>query len=153
MPSRTIYGASFMILTVVEFTMKTGIFASVETRPTATASGEYAIPMITSTWSLMISSCAMRRAVSGLIWPVSRRISSTLRPATVSPCSFWKAAMPKLSPSPARALSPLKENITPIFSGGASTAPARCNGNVNSAKAASAETQRCIMPGGYAALI
>ena len=61
--------------------------------------------------------------------------------------------MPKFSPSPARALSPLNENITPIFNGGsASAAPAFGNGNVSSATAASAETRRCIMPRGYAAL-
>ena len=62
-----------------------GVFASVAIGALASASGVRPKPASTLTLSLTTSSCAIRLVVSGAIPVSSRTISSTLRPATVSP--------------------------------------------------------------------
>ena len=62
-----------------------GTFASVATGAAASASGVSPNPARTLTFSWMTSSCAMRLVVSGASPVSSFTMSSTLRPATVSP--------------------------------------------------------------------
>ena len=62
-----------------------GTFASVATGAAASASGVRPKPASTLTLSCTTISCAMRLVVSGARPVSSLTISSTLRPATVSP--------------------------------------------------------------------
>ena len=62
-----------------------GTFASVATGAAASASGVRPKPASTLTLSCTTISCAMRLVVSGASPVSSLTISSTLRPATVSP--------------------------------------------------------------------
>src|ERR1700678_795703 len=103
--------------------MNVGILALVDTSPTAFALGENTSPIKKSTCSETISSCARRLAVSGALPPSSRLMMTTLRPATVSPCSLKNAAIAASPVLPASVKFPDSVETRPIFNGGAS-APA-----------------------------
>ena len=75
------------MIEVAAFMTIMGFFASDASDATASALGVSPKPARKSTLSLVTSSCATRLATSGT--PVVSLITnSTLRPATVSPCTF-----------------------------------------------------------------
>ncbi len=92
--TRVMYGDFVVIDDVAAFEMIIGTLASVTTGATAIALGVRPKPARNCTLSRVISSCARRFATSGAGPLVSRVISSTFLPATVSPCSFMYAFMP-----------------------------------------------------------
>ena len=82
---RTMYGERVGIIPVAAAITIIGTFASVATGAAASASGVSPKPASTLTLSCTTISCAMRLVVSGARPVSSLTISSTLRPATVSP--------------------------------------------------------------------
>jgi hypothetical protein len=76
------------MIAVAAFMTTMNFLASAETSPAASAFGVSTKPPRMSTLSRTISSWASRLATSGATPPVSRRISSIFRPATVSPFCF-----------------------------------------------------------------
>jgi hypothetical protein len=91
---RAMYGERVVMTDVAALKITIGFFAWVAMSATASASGVSPKPARKSTLSWTTSSCASRRATSGDGPPVSLTITTTLRPATVSPCSFWYAFAP-----------------------------------------------------------
>ena len=85
---RTRYGDFVVMIEVAAFITTMSFFASADTSAAASALGVRTNPARMSTWSRTTSSCARRLATSGAAPPVSRRMNSTLRPATVSPFCF-----------------------------------------------------------------
>ena len=84
-PVRTMNGERVGIIPVAAAMTIIGTLASVATGAAASASGVRPNPASTLTLSCTTSSCAMRLVVSGASPVSSLTISSTLRPATVSP--------------------------------------------------------------------
>src|SRR5262249_2889312 len=81
----------------------------------ASALGVSEKPVSRSTWSRTISSWARRLATSGAMPPVSLRITSILRPATVSPCCCMYSLMPLSAWAPGSANCPEYGRISPIL--------------------------------------
>ena len=82
------YGDFVVMIEVAAFMTTMNFFASADTSAAARALGVRTKPASMSTWSRTISSCARRFATSGAAPPVSRRMNSSFRPATVSPFFF-----------------------------------------------------------------
>src|SRR5262245_37158980 len=85
---RARYGDLVVMIEVAAFITTMSFFASADTSAAARAFGVRMKPARTSTWSRTTSSCARRLATSGATPPVSRRMNSSFRPATVSPFCF-----------------------------------------------------------------
>ncbi len=115
---RTMKGEAWVMLEVAAAITTSGVLAWVASGATASADGVMPMPASTSTFSLTSSSCARRRVMSGRLVS-SLTISSTLRPATVSPfCAIHRRAAASTW-RPVVACWPVMGRIRPILNGAA----------------------------------
>jgi hypothetical protein len=121
-PVRTMNGERCGITSVPAAITIIGTFASVATGAAANASGVSPNPARTVILSCTTISCAMRLVVSGASPVSSFRISSTLRPATVSPFFAMYRRQAAAICRPVDANGPVIGRIRPTLTGSAAQA-------------------------------
>ena len=110
------YGDLLVMIAVAAFMITIGVLPSVAIGAAASASGVRPNPVRKSTFSVTTSSCASRLETSPAMPVLSRYRTSTLRPATVSPCCFMYVLMPPWICLATSANGPDSDRITPSLS-------------------------------------
>jgi len=111
---RAMYGDFSVMIEVPAAVTISGVFDSAESGATESAAGVTPKPARKFTFSLTISSCAIRLVLSGTA-ASSRIMSSIFLPATVSPCCVTYSLIPAASCFPVDCCCPVIGRMKPIL--------------------------------------